>query len=334
LRRRRSAPMLHMLGVDVGDDGDGRGQAVEAAVALIRLDHHPFARPGPGVRPVGMDHAAVDHGGVEAALVQQGRHHGRGRGLAMGARDGDVRLQPHQFGQHLGPAHHRQLAAARLFQFRVALLDREEITTTATSSPIFSARWPSKKVAPKLHQPVGDLAGLGVRPLHPVAQRDQHLGDARHADAADADEMDGAQLVGSLVAAGSWVCLSCQVFDHVDQGARSRRGGQWASALAPCAVRRLWDWSGWRHLFGQVGRQARIRGSGSRPRPRPARGHWPSGGRRRRRHRGSGSPAARSREISATDEAPAREMTSCASDRRRGMSVKKGSTSARMPACA
>jgi hypothetical protein len=50
------APMVQMLGVDIGDDGHMRRHQVEGAVAFIGLDHHPFARPGPRVRPVGMDH--------------------------------------------------------------------------------------------------------------------------------------------------------------------------------------------------------------------------------------------------------------------------------------
>ena len=45
-------------------------------------------------------------------------------------------------------------------------------------------------VAQALH--VGDVGG--VRALHRVAEIDQHLGDAAHADAADADEMDGADI--------------------------------------------------------------------------------------------------------------------------------------------
>jgi hypothetical protein len=61
------APMLHMLGVDIGDDGDGGGQAVEGAVALVGLDHHPFALPHPRVGAVGVDDAAIDHRRVDAA---------------------------------------------------------------------------------------------------------------------------------------------------------------------------------------------------------------------------------------------------------------------------
>jgi hypothetical protein len=94
-----------------------------------------------------MDHAAVDHRGVEAALVQQRRHHRRRRGLAMRAGDGDVRPQPHQFGQHLGPAHHRQLAPPRLFQFRVARLDRGRDHHDRRLADVLG-RWPSKNTAP------------------------------------------------------------------------------------------------------------------------------------------------------------------------------------------
>ncbi len=36
----------------------------------------------------------------------------------------DVGFQPHQLGQHLGPAHHRQALQARLVQFRIARFDR------------------------------------------------------------------------------------------------------------------------------------------------------------------------------------------------------------------
>ncbi len=45
LERVERTPMIEMLGVDVGDDRDGRGQAVEAAVALVGLDHDPVAAP-------------------------------------------------------------------------------------------------------------------------------------------------------------------------------------------------------------------------------------------------------------------------------------------------
>ncbi len=68
-------------------------------------------------------------------------------------------------------------------------------TTTTAASPRFLASWPTctgdALVAQALH--IGAVGG--VRALHLVAEVDEHLGDAGHADAADADEVNGAELV-------------------------------------------------------------------------------------------------------------------------------------------
>ena len=64
-----------------------------------------------GVGAVGVDDAAVDHRRVQPAGVQQRGDHRGGGGLAVGAADRDRELQPHQLGQHLGPAHQRAGAA-------------------------------------------------------------------------------------------------------------------------------------------------------------------------------------------------------------------------------
>ncbi|MPL96742.1 hypothetical protein SDC9_42924 [bioreactor metagenome] len=200
------APVLHVLGVDVGDDRDGRRQPVERAVRFIGLDHHPLALARPRVRTVSVDDAAVDDGRIEAALVEQRRHHRRGRGLAMGAGDRDVRLQPHQLGQHLGAAHHRQLAPARLLELGVALLDRRgDHHHRDVVGDVLGALTLVEGGA-QLDQPVGDLRGLRVRALHLVAERHQHFGDARHADAADADEVDRAQFPGKFRGSAHFGC--------------------------------------------------------------------------------------------------------------------------------
>ena len=113
----------------------------------------------------------------------------------MGAADRDVRFQPHQLGQHLGPAHHRQLAPPRLFQFRVARLDRGRDHDNRRFADILGAL-ALEHLRAQRFQPPRDLRSLQVRPLHRIAQRDQHLGNARHADAADPDEMDRAEFAG------------------------------------------------------------------------------------------------------------------------------------------
>ncbi len=107
LHRLEGVEMVEMLGVDIGDDDDVGRQLDEGAVGFIGLHHHPVAGAEAGIGAVGVDNAAVDHGRVEAAGVEQRRHQRGGGGLAVGAGDGDAGFQPHQFGQHFGAPHHR-----------------------------------------------------------------------------------------------------------------------------------------------------------------------------------------------------------------------------------
>ena len=105
-----AAVMLEMLGIDVGDDRDRAVEPQEAAVALVGLDHPPVALAEPGVGAVAVDDAAVDHGRVEPAAVEQRRDHRGRRRLAVGAGDRDGLLHPHQLGEHFGAADARQAA--------------------------------------------------------------------------------------------------------------------------------------------------------------------------------------------------------------------------------
>ncbi|OIQ66309.1 hypothetical protein GALL_521240 [mine drainage metagenome] len=168
--------MLHMLGVDVGHDGNRRGQAVEGTVGLVRLNHHPLARTRPRVRSIGMNDTAVNHGRVKPALIQQCRNHGGCRGLAMRSGNRNVRFQPHQLGQHLCPPHHRQLPPPRFFQLGVALLDGRGNHHHRRLTDILGALALVKGRA-KRDQPVGDLRRLRVRSLHAVAKRHQNFGN-------------------------------------------------------------------------------------------------------------------------------------------------------------
>ena len=189
--------MLHMFGVDIGDDRDGRGQTIERAVALVGLDHHPFARACARIRAIGVDDPAIDHGRVEIALVQKRRDHRRGRRLAVGAADRDVRFQAHQLGQHLGAAHDRKTAAARLFQLGISRLDRGGDHHDARLTDILGALALENGRA-QFRQTVGDLGGFRIRALNREPLGHQHFGDAGHADPADTDEMDGAEFSGQF----------------------------------------------------------------------------------------------------------------------------------------
>ncbi len=116
--------VIEMLGVDIGDHRDIGWKLEEGAVALVGLDHHPLAFAKAGVGAIGVDDAAVDDRGVERARVEQGRHQRGRRRLAMRAGDRDALLEPHEFGQHFGAAHHRQASFARRREFGIVALDR------------------------------------------------------------------------------------------------------------------------------------------------------------------------------------------------------------------
>ena len=67
-------------------------------------------------------------------------------------------------------------------------------TTTTAASPRLRRVVADEHGRAALAQALDVGVVASVRALHRVAEIDQHLGDAGHADAADADEMDGAEL--------------------------------------------------------------------------------------------------------------------------------------------
>ena len=190
LDRVEVAVVVQVFRVDVGDDRHGAFQAQEAAVALVGLDHDPVALAHLGVGAVGVDDAAVDHRRVQRTGVQQGRDHGGRRRLAVGAADADRELQTHQLGQHLGAAHQRNAAFARHDQFRVRRLDRRGIDHRRDALGHMGGVVADVDAGAQLLEPLGVGAGLGVRAGHLIADLQHDLGDAAHADAADADEVD------------------------------------------------------------------------------------------------------------------------------------------------
>ena len=70
--------------------------------------------------------------------------------------DGDVRAQPHQFGQHLGAAYHRQALAAGFLKLGVAFFDCRRNHHDCGVTDIFGAL-AFVENCPQADQPVGDL---------------------------------------------------------------------------------------------------------------------------------------------------------------------------------
>ena len=188
------AVVVQVFRVDVGHDRNSGLEPQEAAVALIRLDHDPVAVPHLGVGAIGVDDAAVDHRRVQTGRIQQGRDHGGRCRLAVGAADRDGELQPHQFGQHLGPAHQGDATLARGLHLGIVGLDRRRIDHGRDALADMGGVVADEDLGPQLLQPFGIGAGLGVRALNRIADLQHDLGDAAHAYAADADEMDGTEV--------------------------------------------------------------------------------------------------------------------------------------------
>ena len=116
--------MLHMLGINIGHDGNGGWQAGKGTIAFICFHHHPFALPQSCVGAISVDNPPVDDRRVKTSPIQKRGNHRCGCGFAMRARNRHVGFEPHQFGQHLGPPHNRQAGNPRRVQFRIARFDR------------------------------------------------------------------------------------------------------------------------------------------------------------------------------------------------------------------
>ena len=189
--------MVEMLRIDVGDHGDGRVQLGERTVALVGLDNHPLAAAKAGIASPSGDDAAIDHRRIDAGAVQQGRHQRGGRRLAMCAGNGHRPAKPHQLAKHFGAVHDWDEPLARGHDFGIVGLDRGRDHHDRGIGHILGGL-----AADDLDALVAKAAHIGVfravASLHLIAELEQDFGDAAHADAADAGEMQGADGQGKF----------------------------------------------------------------------------------------------------------------------------------------
>src|SRR5690606_33586292 len=107
---------------------------------------------------------------------------------AVRAADGDRIAETHQLGKHLGAAHDGQQLLARGLQLWVGFLDGCRDDDDLRVTEVF--RLVPDKAFDALVAKALDVGPVGlIRSLHAIAEIVQHLSDAAHADAADADEM-------------------------------------------------------------------------------------------------------------------------------------------------
>ena len=140
--------------------------------------------------------------GSMPAGIEHRRDHRRRRRLAVGAGDRDGLLHPHQLGEHFGALDDRQPALDRRFDLGIAARDRGRADDHRRIAEIVGAVADLHRDA-GLAQAFDDIAFGNVGALHLIAELVHHLGDPGHADAADADEVDGADVGAERLHAGT-----------------------------------------------------------------------------------------------------------------------------------
>ena len=172
----------------VTTDRIGR-QLQKRAVALVGFGDQVLRLSEARVRSHGVDAAADHHGRIEAARGQHGCHHRSRRRLAVHAGDGDAVLQPHQLGQHFGALNHRNVQLVGFGDFGILRGNRGTGDHHFGAGDVFGAMSLKDRGA-QTGQPLRHGGTLQVGAGNFVAEIEQHLGNAAHADAADAYEMN------------------------------------------------------------------------------------------------------------------------------------------------
>ena len=286
------------------------------------------------VGAVGVDDAAVDDGGVQLGGIEQRGDQRGGRGLAVGAADGDRPFQAHQLAQHLGAAHDRQQAARAATSFGVVGLDGGGDDDDAGVGEVLGAVADldgDAEAAQAL-----DVGVVGqVAAAHLVAEVVQDLGDAAHADAADADEMDRADREGQRPS-----CRGLLLRAVAADAAPITRSARRVRRVAPAAAARAAAARG----RGPLGLGHQV-GRGSSASMRRRQSPLPAAARRRRPWRApgigrlvivggdgdrgsAGSPAARRRSAPRPSRRRSGRSPDGQSRSRSGMSLKNGASSA------
>src|SRR5205814_7863318 len=143
----------------------------------------------PGVSAVGIDDAAVDHGGIELRRVEERADHRGRRRLAVSPRDFDRPLEPHELAQHFRAPYHGNEARARRHHLGIIGLhcrgDHHHLGVGQVLGLVADLHENAELLQPVYIGAVNEIATL-----HGIAEIVQDLGDAAHADAANADEVD------------------------------------------------------------------------------------------------------------------------------------------------
>ena len=108
--------------------------------------------------------------------------------------DADPALAAHDLAEHFGPPRDRDSAAARLIDLVMRSLDRRRDDDEVDALEVLAVVPDDDGNAPALQQ-VSGRRRLQIAPRHRDPRLRENLGDATHSDPADADEMNGPNLI-------------------------------------------------------------------------------------------------------------------------------------------
>ena len=111
----------------------------------------------------------------------------------MGSGDGDAVFQAHQFGEHLGAGDHRDFHFVGFDDFGIVGDDggRSDHHVGAIDVDGFVS---VENCGAEFGEAFGDGRGLPVGAGNGIAEGEQNFGDAAHADAADAHEVNALKI--------------------------------------------------------------------------------------------------------------------------------------------
>ena len=132
--------------------------------------------------------AADYDGGVEAGVIEDGGGHRGGGGLAVAAGDGDTVFQPHQLGQQFAARDHGDLQAPRFQDLGILFIDGGADHQRPRAGDV-GGGVPFEDARAQPGQPLGDWRELHIGTADGIAEVQQYLGDAAHADSPDPREM-------------------------------------------------------------------------------------------------------------------------------------------------
>ena len=185
---------LHMIGVDVGHDGDHRRQVQKRRIRFIGLGNEKIAGAEARTRPCGQQPAADDERRIETAFREHRCDQARRRRLAVRARDRDPLLQAHQLGQHQRARHDGNRALARHYHFGVVRRHRgrddDRVGAFDIARVVANGDGDAERLEPARRCIRGKIGSGNAKAL-----RRENLRDSAHACAADADKMHAFDLV-------------------------------------------------------------------------------------------------------------------------------------------